>query len=330
MTRASLRDNVLVYGGYTSFFLFAFILSAYRTFPYERLRDYICTKVAESSGPDPMTLSIGELTPSWLTGVKLEDVTLQRPAATPDAQPTNLHFDKVSARVSLLSLLLGSQKLSVAAEVGDGTIDAKLDQDAESQHVEAELTDVDLQKLGLGGYVGVPLKGKATGTATLTLAQDPLKSAGEVKLEVAGLHVGDGKAKIKAPGMPSGLTLDEVDAGKLQLELHAQDGNAELTRFYASGKDLKVEGSGNLRIAIPTRLSRLDVILELKFSDAYKNKSDRTKALFEILGMQSEWRRALGPDGALRLHVGGTLGALRAAPSSVGPGKAGGKAKGKR
>jgi type II secretion system protein N len=209
--------------------------------------------------------------------------------------------------------------VSIDAELGAGSLSAKVGKDGEGQHIDAELTDLDLQQLGLGSFVGAPLKGTASGTVSLVLPDDALKSSGNIELKVAGLHIGDGKAKIKAPGMPSGLTLDEVDAGTFELALQTQEGVSTLSRFSSNGRDLKVSGSGTVRLGNPLRLSRPDLILELKFSDAYKNKSDRTKSLFEILGLQPEWRRALAPDGAIRLRLGGILGAPRVAPSAIGP-----------
>jgi hypothetical protein len=62
----------------------------------------------------------------------------------------------------------------------------------------------------------MPLSGVATGTLDLDLPEDVNASAGNVDLEIAGLTLGDGKNKMKVPGMAGGLTLDAIDAGKLK------------------------------------------------------------------------------------------------------------------
>jgi type II secretion system protein N len=175
---------------------------------------------------------------------------------------------------------------------------------------------VDIGELGLGSLVTLPLKGKASGTIDLRVPTDVTKGTGEVKLEIRGLHIGDGKAKIKPPGMGagSGLTLDEIDAGKLGLTVDIRDGVANITRFATDGKDLKLAAKGKVHLADPLKRSRPDLDLDLTFSDVYKNKSDRSKAMFEILGMRPEWQHATTPDGTMRVHVGGTFLAIRASP----------------
>jgi type II secretion system protein N len=114
--------------------------------------------------------------------------------------------------------------------------------------------------------------------------------------------------------MAAGLTLDELEAGKLKLGIDVHDGVATLSRLSADGRDLKLSGKGTVRLAEPWKRSRPDLDLDLTFSDAYKNKSERTKAMFEILGMQPDWQRATTPDGTMHLHVGGTFLAVRASP----------------
>jgi len=314
ITRQQLRDYALRGWAYASFFVAAFVLSAYLTFPYDHLRDYIVARVeaAGKGNADSVRLEIGSLRPSFLTGAVLTDVELTRRTASGEGEPSRLHFDEVTARVSPWSVLTRSPRVSMVATVGEGELDASYQQDSEAQHIEAELDALDVGKLGLGSFVGVPLKGRATGTLDFTLATEAVKTVGTLDLKIAGLKIGDGKAKLSLPGLRSGMTLDEIDAGALELTIKAQNGVAEISKLSTDGKDLKINGDGNVRLANPVRRSRPDVVLELQLSDAYKTKSDRNKALFEILAMQPEWQKATGPDGALSLHIAGTVQSLRA------------------
>jgi type II secretion system protein N len=317
MSKFNLRENIGLGALYVGFFFVAFVLAAYWTFPYERLRDYIVGQI-ESSGKgraDTMQLEIGELEPSMLTGVVLRDVALRRRTTEPDADQTSaLHFDEIAARVSAWSLVTRSPKVHVVAKVGEGELDATYVQGSEERSVEAELDALDVGKLGLGTFLGVPLKGRATGTLNLVMPAQASKTTGDLDLKIAGLKIGDGKAKLAVPGLSSGMTIEELDAGTLDLAIKAANGSAEITKFATNGRDLKIQGEGSIRLAEPLRRSRPDVQLELKLSDAYKNKTDRTKALFEILAMQPDWQRATGTDGALNLHVAGTLQTPRATP----------------
>jgi type II secretion system protein N len=306
---------------YAVFFVLAFMFAAYLTFPYDRLRDYILTKIEASSKgrPDSMQVDIGELAPSFLTGVVLSDVDVRRrsPDTANEGEQSTLHFDEVTARVSLWSLLMRAPKVSFKAKVGEGELDGSYKKDGEAQEIESEIDSLDVGKFGLGSFIGVPLKGRATGTLTLSLPAEAQKSTGDLELKISGLRIGDGKAKLTMPGLRTGMTLEEVDAGSLDLAIKAANGSAELVRFATDGKDLKIHGDGSIRLANPLRRSRPDVQLELKLSDTYKNKTDRTKALFEILAMQPDWQRATGTDGALNLHVAGTLQTPRATPGGT-------------
>jgi type II secretion system protein N len=316
LSRQQLRAYVGLGVFYTAFFGLAFIVSAYFTFPYDRLRDFLISKIeARGKGmSDTVQVEIGELSPSFFTGAVLKDVEIKRRTGEADAEPSTLHFDEVSARVSAWSVLMRSPKVKLHAKVGEGELDGSFEQDGDTQHVEAELDALDVGKLGLGSFLGVPMKGRASGKLNLSLPVETPKTTGELELKIAGLRIGDGKAKLSMPGLRNGMTLEEVDAGTLDLAMKAQNGSADIVRFATDGKDLKIQGEGSMRLANPLRRSRPDVQLELKLSDTYKNKTDRTKALFEILAMQPDWQRATGADGALNLHVAGTLQTPRATP----------------
>jgi type II secretion system protein N len=316
LSRQQLRAYVGIGIFYSAFFLLAFIVSAYFTFPYDRLRDFLISKIeARGKGmSDAVEVEIGELSPSLFTGAVLRDVDIKRRTSEADAEPSTLHFDEVGARVSAWSVLLRSPKVKLRAKVGEGELDGSFEQDGDGQHIEAELDALDVGKLGLGSFLGVPMKGRASGKLNLSLPTEAQKTTGEMELKIAGLRIGDGKAKLTVPGLRNGMTLEEVDAGTLDIAMKAQNGSAEIVRFATDGKDLKIHGEGSLRLANPLRRSRPDIQLELSLSDAYKNKTDRTKALFEILSMQPDWQRATGADGALNLHVTGTLQTPRATP----------------
>lgn len=319
LSKQNLREYLglaVLYGG---FFILMFVISAYLTFPYDRLRDYIVTQV-EAAGKgraDTMQLEIGELEPSMLTGAVLHDVDLRRRTSSADAEPSALHFDELALRVSAWSIVTRAPEVHIRAKVGEGEIDSTFEQDGDAQRIDAELDAVDVGKLGLGSFLGVPLKGRATGTIALTMPAETQKSTGNVELKIAGLKIGDGKAKLSMPGLRSGMTIEELDAGTLDLAIKAENGVAEITKFTTNGKDLKIAGEGSIRLANPLRRSRPDVQLELTLSDAYKNKTERTKALFEILAMQPDWQRATGPTGSLNLHVAGTLQTPRATPGGT-------------
>ena len=311
------REHALLGVFYAGFFIVVFSFAAYLTFPYDRLRYLLMAKASApaEAGSGGRTLQIGELSPYGLSGVELKDVELVQAAVAPADPPKVVRLAELSVSISPFALLFGERKVDVEAEVGTGSLEAQLVQSSSGQHIEVELDGVDVNELGLGSYIGLPIKGSATGKIDFTMPTEVPKSSGDVKLQIKGLHIGDGKAKIKLPGMAgSGLTLDEVQAGKLDLAIQIQNGLATITKLSTDGKDLKLDGKGTLRLVDPMRRSRPDLNLELKFAESFKNKSDRTRAMFDLIGMRPEWQSATGPDGTMKVHVTGTLQSMRGTP----------------
>ena len=77
--------------------------------------------------------------------------------------------------------------------------------------------------------------------------------------------------------------------------------------YEAHGRDLDLRATGNLRFATPLSLSRLDLLLKVKFSDAFKNRDDHTRGLFAAMDMFPQITPAKTPDGSLQYQVGGPL-----------------------
>jgi len=306
-----LREKLLLSALYVTFFIGVFMTALYWTFPYDRLRDFIADKLSATDGT---SVEIGELGPVGISGVRVRDFTYSAKPATADAAPNVLRLSEVTAKLSLLPLLFGTQRVALDADVGGGTLEGTVERNSETREIDLEFSALDVGKLGIGSWLALPLQGKLSGKIDLSVPSEVAKITGSINLEGQGMRVGDGKAKLKPPGMAAGFTLDEIDAGKLKVTLDVKNGIATLTHCSADGKDLKLNGKGSIRLADPWKRSRPDLDLDLTFSPAYKNKSDRTKAMFEILAMQPDWQRATGPDGAMHLHVTGTFLAIRGTP----------------
>jgi type II secretion system protein N len=315
------RQQVLAWVGYAAFFMTCFAIAAYFTFPYDRVRDLLVSRVAASGAPGSpaMKLTIGELGPHWLTGVILQSVVLERPASVEGEPGSRIELDELTVSVAPLALLLGRTKLAFSAELGDGEIDGGYEgTEAGPHHVEVELDAVDLGRLGAGGFLGVPLKGAMSGTVDVTVSDKPVETQGSIDLKFGGLRLGDGKSKVKVPGMTGGLTLESINAGKLVLKVAIKEGVATIEKMEGKGKDLELSGSGSVRIAMPVSLSRADITLGAKFSDAYKQRNERTKVVFELMDMNPLIKSATGADHMMRFNVSGAVSALRSAPASGG------------
>jgi len=315
------RQQILLIVGYVVFFIFCFLMFSYLTFPYERLRDIITTRF--SSAPNATgaktTVKIEELSPYWFTGVQLGGVTVVH---TPDAitEPTEIAIDEVTLRAAPLSYLFDDIVVSFGAEAGEGSLEGTYETDMEgkAKHITAELDALDLGKMGLGAFLGMPLAGVATGTVDLDLPEDIKAGAGEVDLEISGLTLGDGKNKMKLPGMAGGLTLDPIDAGVLKLKVSLKEGVAAIDTLEAKGKDLVLDGSGSVRLASPFERSRVEMTLGFKLEDAYRNKSEKTKLALELMTGNPLMKSATGSDGMTRLQLSGGVTTLHPRPATPG------------
>jgi type II secretion system protein N len=320
------RKLLLAIAGYVLFFGLCFVTSAYYTFPYERVRDLLMRRVAAqpvAAGEGPAKLTIAELGPHGLAGIALEGVEYERKAAVATDPPIKLVVDELSVGASLFGLLTKRIDVSFGMTVGEGEADGEYEtKEGEPTRLQAELDAIDLGRLGVGSYLGIPIKGKATGTIDVTLADKPAGTQGNIELRIEDLELGDGKAKLKLPGMPGGLTVDTINAGDLDLKVVIRDGIASFEKLESKGKDLELNGSGSVRVVKPVAQSRADLTLGVKVEDGYKKKSERTAAAFELLSNSPLMKRAMSADGMIRFRLTGPITAMRAAPGAGAGGSA--------
>lgn len=299
--------------GYPVFFVFTFVLFAYWTFPWDRVRDYLVQEVETpmQSGrrvASGYQLEIVDLSPSWITGVELTGVRLVKLPTEPDERPVDVTFERVHARVGLLAALVGDLDVDFEAAVAGGDIEGHFEQSGESMAFDVDVENVNLRRISiLRSYLPLPTQAKLSGHVDLALGEQPSEASGSLDLRLEGLKIGDGQAKLAIEGMGDGITVDEIDAGDVTIEAGVENGVVQLRRLQGRGSDLELGGSGELRLMRPFELSRADMLIRMRFTDAYKEKSDRTRALFSLLDLQPRLRTFKTTDGALQLRIAGTL-----------------------
>lgn len=304
---------------YPAFFLVWLVLGAYWTFPYDRLRDYIVQQAEAQGG---VQLDIASLRPSWLTGVSLEGVRVTPIPDAPGAPVAPLSIRELDARISLLSLLGGTIEVSYDATIdGGGTIEGVYAESDESTHVEATLQNVDLRRLGpLHETIGLPVAGRARGTIDMTIASEAAGTQGTVDLTIANVSIGDGETPLVIEGMGAGVTLERLELGTVRFKLETERGQASIEQLGADGEHAQLWGSGSMRLVRPLRMSSLDLLLRIKFKDAYRESSPRMTALFSLLEMNPQVRPARTSDGALQWRIQGAFASrIRMVPSGRAP-----------
>ncbi|MEM9067419.1 MAG: type II secretion system protein GspN [Myxococcota bacterium] len=259
--------------------------------------------------PTGYQLEIVDLSPSWVTGVEATGVRFVKMPEEPDERPVDVTFESLRGRIALLPLLVGTQDVTFGAEVAGGTIEGEAEISQDQQHIIANIASVQLRRVGiLRGVLPLPTTGALTGDIDLTLAEEAEQTNGSINVQLQGVRVGDGSAKLKLDGMGDGVTVDEINAGNLAFQADVEAGTATIRRLQGRGDDLELDGDGDIQIRQPLRASQLNLFLRAKFSDGYKERSDRTRALFSLLELNPRARAATTEDGALQYRLGGTLG----------------------
>ena len=306
------------YVGYPMFFLLCFVLFAYWTFPYARVKDFVIQEVEmplngrsgqrEASGYE---LEIVDLAPSWFTGVELTGVSLSKPSDEPDGLPSQVTFEHIHARVSLLSLLVGDVAATFDVSVAGGTIEGEFEQSGNDVAFDVLLDGVRAHRIGfLREFTGgLPLVGEVSGHIVANLPEDRAASSGEIDLHIEDMVLGDGNAKIRMDTNAftrAGLTFPETNFGDVDLQLNLAEGTATVTKLEGRGEDIELDGTGTVRVRNAVATSTVDAMLRVGITEEYRNEN---AGLFTVMEQEPRVRAAKTPEGdALQFHVAGNIG----------------------
>jgi type II secretion system protein N len=303
--------QILKWAGYPAFFLACFVFFAYKTFPYERLADRLIQE-ARVRGYD---LEILDLTHSGLTGLTFESLRLILPEENDGTPPLDIIFEELTVSTSLLSLLSDTKSYSFDAELAGGEAEGDLTLGEDEMEIEAELEDINLEEIpAVRRFTKVPLGGTLQGEVELMMPSEVAESRGHVEITIERLSLGDGKSQLDIPGW-GGLTMDQADAGNLELLATVEGGMAEIERARSHGQDLKLDLLGKIRLARPLKRSELNLLLRLKIEESYRQRSSKVATMLELAS--EELAAASTPDGALQYSIAGSYGG-RLRPRAAG------------
>jgi type II secretion system protein N len=293
MPKLGLRH--LRWAAYGVAYLFAFIVLAYLSFPYERLKQHlVSTYNASQLGPAPDRLEVDSLTWSWrfpgvvARGVRLTMGTAEAKAATgvtveastettPPPPPQVLAADEVYVSFSPFSLLSGARAASFGAYALGGEVSGWARDAADLRRLELQLDGINPGAVPqVAAAIGLPISGRVSGQIAIDLPENNLtKAEGTVDLSAEDLVLGDGKAKIQ-----NTIALPELHMGAFTLKAGITGGRLKLDECVAHGKDIDLALTGGLRLRKRLEASLAELELKFSFSEKYKTQSDLTKALF--------------------------------------------------
>lgn len=223
------------------------------------------------------------------------------------------------ARVRLLPLLIGKLRLDFSTSVFDGEIHGMIPFGGGDLSIEVENVNL-AQVAPLKDIVSVPIKGIANGKLELSAPDGKWNKAnGSFNLTVKDMVLGDGKSKFRKL-----VTLTPATVGSFELSAKADQGVFKIEKFGATGQEVELAGEGTLKLKEPWDNSILDLWLRFGFSDEYKNKDDRTKALLvdegpfpALIYSDKKLKKALRQDGLWGFNIKGKLARLSYIPTKA-------------
>jgi type II secretion system protein N len=338
----------LKWAGYVLAYLAAFVVFAYISFPYERLRQYVVSMYnATQTAPAQNRLEIDSLTWSWrFPGLVAEGVRLVVPSppapegegegeSEKQAPPQYLEAEEVFVSVSALALLTGGREASFGAAALDGEVSGWASDGTQGRRLELQLEGVNPGAIPqLASTIGLPLAGRLSGHISLDIPEGNVNRAeGTVDLSAEDLVLGDGKAKIQ-----NAIALPELHMGAFVLKAQVSGGRLKIDECTAQGRDLDLALTGNVRLRPRLENSVADLELKFGFAEKYRSQSDLTKAIFgqpdsKIPGLfdtATGSHLTKNEDGSYGARLAGSLARLQPRPLTARRSKDGASPPGKR
>ncbi len=273
--------------GYVAFFLLAFAVSVYWTFPFDAAKDRLLGLASQQTD---MTITAKSLEPSWFTGAVAKGVVIRRASAK---EPIELA--QVTARAHLLPLLTGGRGFTVDAPIAKGDVHADVVEASDGMQVNATADGLELALVpGLAEATGLPLAGGLDLAVDMLVGNDPKQSEGIIKIKGTGLEILKG-------GMIKAFPVPELPVGNLDWTIPVSKGKATFERLELTGDTVLLRLDGDVTLGSPLDRSILNFKISFKPTPAFLKKEPLLGALLNNI------RRAKGRDGFYTYQVSGSV-----------------------
>ena len=214
---------------YIAFFLAAFIVFIFITFPGELIKKRIIAEIEDST---PYKVDIDEASVSPLLSITLSGVKLYK------TKDRFLKVDSLSIRPSVLALIFGTRKFPFKAKLLNGEVEGSVSlSGSRTREIQATVKHIDIDSipalLSSDDTKLISLGGVMDGSMHIQL--EP-QAKGEFQFEIDRLNMKD--IKVKGLSLPSFTDLKSVVKGNI-------DGKStNILAFNVTGKDLDLEITG--------------------------------------------------------------------------------------
>ncbi len=275
---------LVLYGVYT---LVLFTIFVAATFPHE----LVVRRLLAPAAGAPVAVEVEGVHLGWMLGYTIDELRLVRPGADPSVPL--LVAARVGAAPSRLGILHGQPfPVAVHADLYGGTLDGTVDLRPEAYALRATLANVDVARYaGLRLFLEGALHGRIDGSIELAgNAARPTSTSGSVDLRAADLALEGGKVQ--------GITVPDLHFPELRLEGTVKGGRLDLGEVTARGREVSVQGAGNVLLEHPFAASLLN--LDFTLTPA-TDLPDNLRLTFNLIPGDP------GPHGERHIHLSGTL-----------------------
>jgi type II secretion system protein N len=279
---------------YALFFLFFLAFFINRGLPVQLIWDRITQQIQQSAN---VKVTAGQISTLFPNGVKAYDVRVLKEGAE-GSQPLTFLLDKLSARISLFSLISSQKKFSFLAELLSGKMEGSFSGSNEDWQLEVRSVSLDLEKAALLQNLGIGLTGKVSTSMDMAGTKDVKATHGDIRLDLEQGKVGNGQIQIPSFGP---ITVPWVRLGKMEMNLDIQKGKADIKTLKIASDDLDVAVDGYflLQQQIPQTTARIKV--RFKFTEDFLNANEKFRPILSTI------ESAKGRDGFYTYSYSGSL-----------------------
>jgi type II secretion system protein N len=285
-----LEKRYVRYPVYVAFFFFVFIVSLVIAFPDDEVKDILTVQI-EKALDHKYKVTIEDLDLWWLTGVQLENVTVEERKTGedtvakdeleggPELIPMKFTLPEVSARLSVIRSILGPT-VEFSVDVGGGEIEGIFRQGSDSNTLEADFDEVDLRKTqAIAAFLGVPFFGDLSGEIDLEL--DPkrnLPQSGSITFDGEKLTFGPSTVQTdKLPAMAF-IEVPQTNLGTLDIDIIVDESNPKrpvmkIETFKMEGRDMRGDVWGDIRMSPGSGNTVLDTKMRMQFDETFVKKN---------------------------------------------------------
>ncbi len=298
---------------YIAFGFAVFLVALVLTFPDDRIKEIVTVQLESRLG-NKYDVSIGDLDLWWLSGVKLNDVTIsehqiesnssdksddkgakgkdaKKAAANqpPKEKPLRVEIPEIAVGFSPLSSLVHlAPTVDFNVDLGGGDVSGDYVQGSDKRSVDVDIDDIDLAKTPvLESLLGVPFLGTLGGDVHLDFHPTrQLITGGHITLTGRKLAVDKATLHTNKLGPMAFIDVPHTDLGKLDanLVINKPKGRPSPTvdfkRFeFHDGKDVRGQIWGDIDLGRTLPMSRAKLKMRFQFADKYIRSNDLSSVL---------------------------------------------------